>query len=114
ESQEEFRKLGLKIVTLVIKEVNDTHGYINALGQKEIAAALRDAKIQTAEAERDSDIKVSNAKREASAIAAENAAKVAEAERDRDLKIAENTRLVASKKAEADAAGQLAKAAQDK
>jgi len=113
ESAEEFRKLGLQIVTLVIQDVKDSHGYIDALGKQEIAAKLRDADIQIAEAKRDTAIRVSNAERDAATVSAQNAAKVAEANRDRDVQIAENLRLVAGKKAEADAAGPLAKAAQD-
>ncbi len=125
ESAEEFRKLGLQILTLVIQDVSDEHGYIEALGKQEIANTMRDAAIKVAEAERETAIKVaeakketevktSNAQREAAEAKAQNEAKIAEAKRLLDLQIAENKRLVDAKNAEAALSGPLVTAQQEK
>jgi len=51
ESTEELRRLGIQIITLVIQEVTDEYGYIDALGKQSVAEAIRDANIKTAQAE---------------------------------------------------------------
>ncbi|MCX6904337.1 MAG: SPFH domain-containing protein [Verrucomicrobia bacterium] len=96
ESTEELKRLGIQVITLVIQEVNDAHGYIDALGQKTVAEAKRDAAIKVAEATRDQEIKVAQAtaetqkktsdcQKEAAVVVANNAVQIAEAERDRDV-----------------------------
>ncbi|MBI5134297.1 MAG: hypothetical protein HZA81_02850 [Candidatus Taylorbacteria bacterium] len=125
ESAEEFRKLGLQILTLVIQDVSDEHGYIEALGKQEIANTMRDANIQVAEAEKETAIRVaeaqketsvktSNAAREAAEAKAQNDAKIAEAQRQLALQVAANKGLVDAKNAEANLAGELAKASMEK
>src|SRR6185369_7450312 len=81
ESSDEFRRLGIQIITLVVQDVQDAEGYIKALGKKETAAIIRDAAIATAEADKETAIKTSNAQREAAEVRAQNAAKVADAEK---------------------------------
>jgi len=114
ESADEFRKLGIQIITLVVQDVKDTLGYIQALGQQEVAEKKRDAAIKTAEADKETKIKVSDAQREAAQVAAQNAAKVADAEKDRDIQIAEFKVQTETKKAEADMANSIAKTTQEK
>lgn len=114
ESADEFKKLGIQIITLVVQDVSDEVGYIKALGQQETAGTIRDAEIATAEAKRTTQIKVSDAQREASLNAAQNAAKVADAEKDRDIQIAEFRVQTETKKAQADMAFGIAKATQEK
>lgn len=114
ESAEEFRRLGIQIVTLVVQDVRDSHGYIQALGKQEIAAKIRDAAIQTAEAEKDTAIKVSNAKREAAAVEAENAANIAEAVKQRNVREAQFKVQTERERAAAETAFQLAKTEQEK
>lgn len=114
ESADEFKKLGIQIITLVVQDVSDEVGYIKALGQQETAGTIRDAEIATAEARRTTQIKVSDAQREASLNAAQNAAKVADAEKDRDIQIAEFKVQTETKKAQADMANSIAKATQEK
>jgi flotillin len=113
ESSDEFRRLGIQIVTLVVQDVQDTEGYIKALGRKETAAIIRDAEIATAEAKKDTEVKTSNAAREAAEVKAQNASKVAEAEKNRDIQIAEFKVQTEGKKAEADLANAIAKTAQE-
>jgi flotillin len=113
ESGEEFRRLGIHIVTMVVQDIQDSEGYIKALGRKETAAIIRDAEIATAEAKKETEIKTSNAQREAAEVKAQNAAKVADAEKNRDIQIAEFKVQTETKKAEADLANAIAKAAQE-
>ncbi len=114
ESSDEFKKLGVQIVTLVVQDVSDEVGYIAALGKQETAATIRDAAIATAVAEKETKIKVSDAQREASEVAANNAAKVADAEKKRDINIAQFKTETETKRAEADMANAIAKAQQEK
>src|SRR5512135_2206964 len=114
ESSEELKRLGIQIITLVIQEVSDEYGYIDALGKRAVAEAVRDANIKVAEADRDSGIKVSTAQKEAATVRASNEASIAEAEMERDIKKAEFKVKADSKKAEADKALDIALADQEK
>jgi flotillin len=113
ESAEEFRKLGIQIVTLVVQDVTDEVGYIAALGKQETAAKIRDAAIATAQAEKETKVKVSDAQREAAEVAAQNAVKVADAEKIRDVQVAQFRVETEGKRAEADMANQIAKTTQE-
>jgi flotillin len=114
ESTEELRRLGIQIITLVIQEVTDEYGYIDALGKQSVAEAIRDANIKTAQAEAETKKQVSNCNREADITVASNAIKVAEAERDRDVKKAQFKVTADSEKAKADQAFGIAMAEQEK
>lgn len=121
ESETELRGLGIEIKTLVIKDIDDDVGYIDALGkgktaevQKEarvrVANAERDASIAEAEATRESRIKTTTAQKESETIAAQNQALIFQAQKERDVKIAEFKVAVDTKKAFADQAGPLSHA----
>lgn len=125
ESTEELKRLGIQVITLVIQEVNDAHGYIDALGQKTVAEAKRDATIKVAEATRDQEIRVaqalaetqkktSDAQKEASVVVAGNAVAVAEAERDRDVKRAQFKVVADTETAKSNQAMAIATAEQEK
>lgn len=125
ESTEELKRLGIQVITLVIQEVNDAHGYIDALGQKTVAEAKRDAAIKVAEATRDQEIKVaqasaetqkktSDAQKEAAVVVAGNAVAISEAERDRDVKKAQFKVVADTEKAKADQALAIQTAEQEK
>jgi flotillin len=114
ESSNELRNLGVDIVTLVIQEVGDEYGYIDALGKRAVAEAKRDAEIKVAEADKETQIKVSDAKREAAMVQAQNDAKIAEAEKDRDVKKASFKAESDKEVAKANQAGPLAKAESQK
>ena len=114
ESTEELRRLGIQIITLVIQEVTDEYGYIDALGKQSVAEAIRDANIKIAQAEAETKKQVSTANREADIQVAGNAVKVAEAERDRDVKKAQFKTLADTEKAKADQAFGIANAEQEK
>jgi flotillin len=125
ESTEELKRLGIQVITLVIQEVSDAHGYIDALGQKTVAEAKRDAAIKVAEATRDQEIRVaqamaetqkktSDAQKEAAVVVAGNAVSIAEAERDRDVKRAQFKVVADSETAKANQALAIATADQEK
>lgn len=86
EAAEDLAKIGLGIDVLTIQEIHDAYGYIDALGQKRTAEVKSLAKIGTAEAERDANIRASTAMREGKQKENENLAMIAEAEKNRDVK----------------------------
>lgn len=113
ESGNELKSLGIEIKTLVIQDIKDEYGYIDALGKRAVAEAKRDADIKIAEADRETKIKVSNATRDAATVAADNDAQIAKAEMERDLKRADFKTKADTEKAKADTAHQIALAAQE-
>ena len=112
ESTTELKKMGIELVSLVIQDVEDQEGYIDALGKRAVADAKRDANIKVAQAEAATRQQVSTALREASIIEAENAVAVADAQKNRDVKIALFKVEADGKKAEGDNALAIATAAQ--
>jgi flotillin len=112
ESTAELKRMGIQVVTLVIQEVNDEHGYIDALGKKTVAQAVRDANIMVAEAEAETTKRVSTAKKEAAVVEAQNAVAVAEAEKNRDVQKATFKAAADTEKAKADQALAIATAVQ--
>jgi flotillin len=50
---DDLQGMGLEIVSFTIKEINDEKGYLDALGQPEIVAKLRDARKATATADQE-------------------------------------------------------------
>lgn len=102
ESADEFRKLGIQIITLVVQDVKDTLGYIQALGQQEVAEKKRDAAIN-----------VSNAARQTAEVNAQNDVKIADAQKTRDVQVAEFKVQTETKRAEADLANAIAKTTQE-
>jgi flotillin len=114
ESAEEFKRLGVQIITLVIQEVKDAHGFIEALGKQAIAETMRDANIKVAEAEKETAIRVSNAEREAAQARNGNAAQIAEAEKALQMKQADYKREVDAQKAIAETSYSLSKAQQER
>ena len=61
ETAPELKKMGIQVVSLVIQDVNDQHGYIDALGKRAVAEAVRDAEIKVAQAKSQSAQQVSTA-----------------------------------------------------
>ena len=60
----ELSTMGLEIMSFTIKDVTDENGYIKSLGVKQIAEKKKEADIAQAEAERERQIKVSEARRD--------------------------------------------------
>jgi len=114
ESTEELKRLGIQVITLVIQEVNDVHGYIDALGQRTVAEAKRDAAIKVAEADAETKKKTSDAQKEAAIVVAANAIEVAKAEKDRDVQRAQFKVMADTETAKANQALAIATADQEK
>lgn len=103
ESAVELKAMGIDLMNLVIQDIIDAEGYIDALGKQAVADAKADA-----------DIKISNATSNASKIKAKNEAEVALAEKDRDVLRANYQKEAATAQAEANMAGQIAQAGQER
>lgn len=123
----ELAKVGLRVINVNIKDIDDESGYIKALGQKAASEAINQARVDVAEqdrkgqtgvaaAKKESDIAVSLADKEkrvgvsaaeAEAVKGENLAKQVQAESEAELreKVAEANRrgTVAEKTLEAEA-----------
>lgn len=109
-AQKDLAKMGLRIVSFTIKEISDKNGYLDALGQPQISAVKRDAKIAKAEREKEARIENARAEREAKGSEFERDAQIAESEMDKELKVADYRRQQDSAKAEADQAYELQEA----
>jgi flotillin len=88
---EDLRKMGMEILSLTIRNVADTQGYLEALARPRIAQVKRDAVKGEAEAEKEA---------QQARFQAETA--IAQAQRDMELKKAEYEAEVKAKRAEAD------------
>ena len=128
----ELEKIGLRLINVNIKDINDASGYLEALGKNAAAEAInnakkavaekdRDGSIGEAEAVRDQTIKVSNATAMAESGKAEAArlmrvnvananAQATEGENLAAVTIANSTSEMRQKKAEAE---KMAKAAEN-
>jgi len=105
----DMANMGLQIVSFTLKDIRDSHGYLEALGRPRTAEVKRDALIAQAEADRDATIKAAQA-RQAGEIAkfqAETA--IAESQRDFQSKKAEYDAAVNLKRADADLAYDIQK-----
>jgi len=58
----DMANMGLKIVSFTLKDIRDTHGYLDALGKPRTAEVKRDATIAQAEADRDATIRSAQAR----------------------------------------------------
>jgi flotillin len=115
---DDMSKMGLEVISFTIKEVRDKNEYITNMGKPDIARIKRDADVATAEADRDTLIKRSEAQRDAAqakAVADQqrvlaetlSLAKQAESQRDLDVKKASFVESVKKQQAQADKAYEL-------
>ncbi|MEM6393618.1 MAG: SPFH domain-containing protein [Planctomycetota bacterium] len=88
----ELAKIGLYMINVNIRDITDESGYIDALGQKAAAEAINQAKIDTAQADREGAIGTATADREREVRVAEQVSQGAigqkNAERDQRIKTA--------------------------
>jgi flotillin len=90
---------GIHIDALTITSIRDTKGYIEQLGEKNLASVQRDARIAKASASQEAAVKENEAQRI-----------IIQAERDREIARAEAHKVTAKAQAEADQSGPLAQA----
>ncbi len=105
----DLANMGLEIVSFTLKDIRDSHGYLEALGKPKTAEVKRDAKIAQAEADRDADIRSAQARRAGEVAKFEAETKIAQADRDYQSKKAEFDASVNLKRAEADLAYDIQK-----
>ena len=105
----DMANMGLQIVSFTLKDIRDSHGYLDALGKPRTAEVKRDALIAQAEADRDAAIKSAQARQAGEIAKFEAETRIAEAQRDFQMKKADYDAAVNLKKAEADLAYDIQK-----
>jgi flotillin len=105
----DMANMGLSIVSFTIRDIQDSQGYLEALGKPRIAQVKRDAQIAQAEADRDAMIKSSQAQQAGQEAKFVADSKIAEAQRDYQSNVASYQATVNQKKAESDLAYDLQK-----
>jgi flotillin len=106
-AQSDFSRMGLNMMSFALKDISDTHGYLDALGKPQIAAAKRDAAIAEAETEKEATIKSSEARKEGEIARLAAEALIAKAQWENEAKKAESQVDVNQKKAKADFAYEI-------
>ena len=116
----ELKKIGLKLINVNIKDINDESGYIEAIGQKAGAMAVQQARGDVAEQEKLGEIAVAEANQEKDIAVAEadreRAIGVATADRTKAVQIADLDRekAVAQQRAAFERDTEIAKADQNR
>jgi flotillin len=105
----DMANMGLAIVSFTLKDIRDSHGYLDALGKPRTAEVKRDATIAQAEADRDAAIKSAQARQAGEIAKIEADTRIAEATRDFHMKKADYDAAVNHKRADADLAYDIQK-----
>lgn len=106
----DLNKMGLQIVSFTIRDVRDKNGYLEALGQPQIASVKRDAEIAKANALRDEQIAKSKALEEGKKAEFTAETNIAESEKEMEVKKASFKKEQDMRKAEADQSYKLQEA----
>lgn len=85
----DLAKMGLQIVSFTIKDIKDPNGYLDALGQKQIAEVKKNADIAKAEAEKETRIQTALAHKEAEQQEIQRSTEIADAKRENEVKLAD-------------------------
>ena len=92
----ELAKVGLRVINVNIKDIDDESGYIKALGKKAASEAINQARIDVAEQERKGQIGVAKADKEKEIGVAEASKEreigVAGADKEKEIGLAEATK----------------------
>jgi len=100
----DMKNMGLVIVSFTIKNIHDSQGYLDALGQARIAEVKRDAAIGQANAQRDATIQSARARQEGETAKYEAETKIAASEKNYAVQKAAYDAEVNQKRAEAELA----------
>ncbi|XP_062408378.1 flotillin-2b [Sardina pilchardus] len=100
-------RMGIEVLSFTIKDVYDKLDYLSSLGKTQTAAVQRDADIGVAEAERDAGIREAECKKEMMDVKFLADTKMADSKRELELQKAAFNQEVNTKKAEAELAYQL-------
>ncbi|MFH1755180.1 MAG: SPFH domain-containing protein [Candidatus Latescibacterota bacterium] len=108
-AMKDFDGMGLSLVSFSLKDLNDTHGYIEALGRPRIAEVKRDAIIAQAETDKDATIKAAQARKEGDIAKFKADTEIAAAHKEYEEKRSEYQAAINTKKAASDMAYDLEK-----
>ncbi|XP_064834483.1 flotillin-2a isoform X2 [Oncorhynchus masou masou] len=100
-------RMGIEILSFTIKDVYDKVEYLSSLGKSQTAAVQRDADIGVAEAERDAGIREADCKKEMMDVKFQADTKMADSKRGLEMQKAAFNQEVNTKKAEAQLAYEL-------
>ncbi|XP_016321016.1 flotillin-2-like [Sinocyclocheilus anshuiensis] len=100
-------RMGIEILSFTIKDVYDKLDYLSSLGKTQTAAVQRDADIGVAEAERDAGIREAECKKEMMDVKFLADTKMADSKRELELQKAAFNQEVNTKKAESQLAYEL-------
>ncbi|XP_041919369.1 flotillin-2b isoform X2 [Alosa pseudoharengus] len=100
-------RMGIEILSFTIKDVYDKMDYLSSLGKTQTAAVQRDADIGVAEAERDAGIREAECKKEMMDVKFLADTKMADSKRELELQKAAFNQEVNTKKAESQLAYEL-------
>jgi flotillin len=106
----DLNKMGLQIVSFTIRDVRDKNGYLEALGQPQIASVKRDAEIAKANAFRDEQVAKSKALEDGKKAEYNAETNISESEKEMEVKKASFKMEQDMRKAEADQAYKLQEA----
>jgi flotillin len=117
EADHDLKKLGLQLDVLKIQHVSDRVGYLQAMGEKATAEAIRDAEIAKAHADAETRQRQAEARKLAEVAAAQNEAEIkqrqAEARKLAEVAAAQNEAEIKQRQAEARRLAQVAEAQAD-
>lgn len=100
-------QMGLEIKAFTIRDISDSHGYLDALGKGRIAQVKRDADIAEAEAQKETKIKTAEAFKYGEDAKLKAETSVAESLKNKQLKVQEYRKHQETAKAEADLAYEI-------
>ncbi|SHK50326.1 flotillin [Hathewaya proteolytica DSM 3090] len=86
-AKSDLEKMGLEIKTFTIRDIDDTKGYLQALGAKQIAEVKKNAAIAEAEAKREEMQKTAEAKRLGMEAQITAETQIAAANKEKELKV---------------------------
>lgn len=95
-------EMGLEIKAFTVMSIDDTNGYLDALGRKRISEVKRDAQIAEADAERETVVRTAEATRLGAEAKLRAETQVAEATKEKELKVQAYRREQEAAKAVAD------------
>jgi flotillin len=107
EAHKDLDGMGFEFRSFVFREIQDDEGYLNALGQPKIQEALKNARIATAEADRDAKIEEEAARQNKEQKRISVDTEIAVADRELNMKKASIKRDVDVANADAQKAGEM-------
>ncbi|UCE07442.1 MAG: flotillin, partial [bacterium] len=108
-SRKDFERMGLDVLAFALKDINDTQGYLAALGQPQIAQVKKNAAIAQAETDKEATIKASQARKDGDIAKLQAEIEISKANRDFESQRAQYQADINQKRALADLSYELEK-----